>query len=78
MRWAVAQCLIKMLANQQDSVRKQALVQQIRTQLSGSSAFQMRKTFIFLCCTCVGSVQLSYYEENFFDSYLEMCGDKVP
>ncbi len=33
---------------------------------------------MFICAQAVGRLQLAYFEENFYDCYLEMCTDRVP
>ena len=32
---------------------------------------------MFICSLSVGRLQLAYFEENFYDDYLEMCTDRV-
>ena len=78
MRWACAHFIVKLLANQQDSLRKTALADQVRQSLALSTAFQIRKTFVLICRLAVGNVSLNYFEENFFDQFLKSSTDKVP
>lgn len=70
--------IVKILHNQQNTVKRQELINEIQNQLGVNSPTQMRKTFLYLCKTAVQNLTRQNFAKYFLKDYLSLANDKVP
>lgn len=59
-------------------MRRNELANTVKEELADSTAFQMRKTFIYFCRQGVYHFTRQFFIDNFFESFLNLHRDKVP